>query len=149
MSEQTRELTAEDALFHLPRLRICRACGHDLITQHDPEDETCDAFGGMDVGVCPCGRRKITVGDHTMTPVEQERYFEDRARTAEQLAGVLADLDRCEHGRHEGDNCFGCEGPSVGNLIAQERRIGTTLGARPIRVPERGKGHIADDWIAS
>lgn len=147
MSQHTRELTAEDALFRLPRLRICRACGHDLITQHDPEDETCDAFGGMDVGVCPCGRRRISLADHELTSVERERYFEERAQRAEALAAVLADLDRCEHGRHEGENCFGCKGPSTGNLFAQERRIGTTLGPRAIRVPERGKGHDAADWI--
>lgn len=28
----------------------------------------------------------------------------------------LSDLDRCEHGRHVGDACFGCEnGASIGN----------------------------------
>lgn len=30
-----------------------------------------------------------------------------------------ADLDRCEHGRHQGDRCFGCpDGESTGNPVA-------------------------------
>ncbi|MFI6296798.1 hypothetical protein ACIBEJ_34775 [Nonomuraea sp. NPDC050790] len=32
------------------------------------------------------------------------------------LAAVLADLDRCMHGRHEVDTCSGCKGPSRGNF---------------------------------
>lgn len=52
------------------------------------------------------------------------------------------DLDRCEHGRHSIDNCFGCPGGwSTGNLFLvnqneplEQVRIGTTLGGDPIYV---------------
>ena len=59
------------------------------------------------------------------------------------------DLDRCEHGRHSTDNCFGCPGGwSTGNLFlariavledrdceaGEQVRIGTTLGGEPILV---------------
>jgi hypothetical protein len=50
---------------------------------------------------------------------------------------ILSDMDRCEHGRHEGDDCFGCGGPSVGNMfVVKGARIGTTLSGSPILIPD-------------
>lgn len=149
-----RELTAEDALCQLARLRTCRACGHDLITQHDPENETCDAFSGdLDVGVCRCGRDYVTDGTgRKLSPIEQLRKVQAEARTLQGLSRVLSDLDRCEHGRHEGDVCggaSGCNGPSHGNQFVTDRRIGTGLGRQPIRIPLRGKGYVAEDWYGA
>ncbi len=147
-----RELTAEDALAQLPRLRICRACGHDLITQHDPSDETCDAFSGdLGVGVCRCGRDYVKDGTgRKLSVLERLRRAEEGERRLQAPSVVLSDLDRCEHGRHEGDVCggtSGCNGPSIGNVFASDtRRIGTGLGRQPIRIPERGKGYVAEDW---
>lgn len=48
----------------------------------------------------------------------------------------LADLDRCEHGRHAVDNCLSCpDGWSTGNgYLEPNQRIGTTLGGEPITV---------------
>lgn len=48
----------------------------------------------------------------------------------------LSDLDRCIHGRHAVDNCFGCpDGWSTGNLfLADDQRIGTDIGGNPIHV---------------
>ena len=53
----------------------------------------------------------------------------------------LADLDRCEHGRHAIDPCVGCPGGwSTGNLYLEPgARIGTTLYGQPILAPERGR----------
>jgi hypothetical protein len=50
----------------------------------------------------------------------------------------LADLDRCEHGRHLKDKCLMCPGGwSTGNLFLQPNiRIGTTLYGEPILSPE-------------
>lgn len=67
-------------------------------------------------------------------------------RPAEQrmthLAGMLMDLDRCEHGRHEGDACNQCGGPSVGNRVPQDDRIlGFDISGRAIFIPDRG-----EDW---
>lgn len=49
---------------------------------------------------------------------------------------ATADLDRCEHGRHAVDNCFGCpDGWSTGNLFLEDgQRIGTTLYGEAIAV---------------
>jgi hypothetical protein len=46
----------------------------------------------------------------------------------------LADLDRCEHGRHLKDRCASCpRGWSTGNLFLEPgKRIGTTLYGDPI-----------------
>lgn len=69
----------------------------------------------------------------------------DRTRA---LAEILTDLDRCEHGRHEGDDCTfpdgGCAGKiagarSMGNAYAERgtRRIGTFMDGTPIVVPAK------------
>src|SRR6266536_3282851 len=36
-------------------------------------------------------------------------------RLATRLRSLVGNLDRCEHGRHVGDICSGCDGPSHGN----------------------------------
>lgn len=53
------------------------------------------------------------------------------------LAQILMDLDRCEHGRHAADRCFGCpDGQSTGNLLLPPgTRIGTDVYGQPIVVP--------------
>lgn len=66
------------------------------------------------------------------------------------------DLDRCEHGRHSIDPCFGCpDGQSEGNKFLLTRdsseririedgnvevRIGTTIYGMPIWVVAKAKG---------
>ena len=50
------------------------------------------------------------------------------------FARMVSDLDRCEHGRHEGDVCGSCGGPSVGNLLLGDP-IGFTMGGKPYRMP--------------
>lgn len=65
-----------------------------------------------------------------------ERQREELTRLRS-LAGSLGDLDRCEHGRHEGDACTlvgGCGGPSHGNPIAQNGVLGYDLSGRPVHV---------------
>lgn len=66
------------------------------------------------------------------------RKAQDRAT---RLAGMLQDLDRCEHGRHEGDNCNGCDGGvSTGNPVPEsDRIIGFDISGRAIWVPRRGE----------
>ena len=42
------------------------------------------------------------------------------------FAQLLGSFDRCEHGRHKRDNCWGCpDGQSTGNLIIPP---GTVIG---------------------
>lgn len=56
------------------------------------------------------------------------------------LAKIVADLDRCPHGRHRGDVCSGaagCDGPSKGNphLPAPGEVVGYDIGGRPYVMP--------------
>jgi hypothetical protein len=66
--------------------------------------------------------------------------------TAE-LVRILTDLDRCMHGRHEGDECGSCGGPSKGN---PHLRTGTVIGyglrADPIVMPDRDHKHDPKAW---
>lgn len=73
---------------------------------------------------------------------------EAKDRWAHQLVAVLADLDRCEHGRHEGDTCGSCHGgTSLGNpLIHPDRVIGYSRLAAPIFLPARDHKHEPAAW---
>lgn len=59
------------------------------------------------------------------------------------IAGVLADLDRCRHGRHAADPCADCPGSqSAGNrLLSVGQKIGHGMRGDPIYVPAP-----ADRW---
>jgi hypothetical protein len=61
---------------------------------------------------------------------------------------VLADLDRCEHGRHCGNACFGCpEGVSPGNPHMQPGQvIGYGLDGIEIVVPDRSHKYNPSNW---
>ena len=61
---------------------------------------------------------------------------------------VLADLDRCEHGRHEGDACFSCpDGQSHGNPhMSPGQIIGYGLDGVPIVVPGRDRKNDPANW---
>lgn len=69
------------------------------------------------------------------------------ARRTEGLASVLSDLDRCMHGRHEGDTCADCGGPSKGN---HHLPVGTVIGydvhGKPIVTPGREDKHDPQAW---
>jgi hypothetical protein len=76
--------------------------------------------------------------------------LEDSLNRAANLASVLAELDRCDHGRHEGDICSGtkgCNGPSEGNpRFKTGDRIGTSMLGRPIVMPPRGRRDDPAAW---
>lgn len=53
-----------------------------------------------------------------MSETEAPQVIYDLRREVSKLramATIVSDLDRCEHGRHEGDVCSSCGGPSKGN----------------------------------
>lgn len=64
----------------------------------------------------------------------------DEAESSATAKRVLADLDRCVHGRHYSDACNGCDGGrSAGNpFLHPNKRIGTTMGGKPIILPKEG-----------
>lgn len=63
---------------------------------------------------------------------------------------LLADLDRCQHGRHHGDACGpagDCNGTSAGNLWLQPGMvIGHGLRGDEIVVPGRDEKHDPANW---
>lgn len=63
---------------------------------------------------------------------------------------LLQDLDRCEHGRHEGDACNDCpDGRSVGNpQLPTGSHIGYDISRRRIVVPPRDRKHDPAAWIS-
>jgi hypothetical protein len=75
-----------------------------------------------------------------------------------ELAKIVRDLDRCPHGRHEGDVCAGWRGPgdyeggcrggvSLGNLLMQtETIVGYSIYGEPYVMPPRGERHLPEAW---
>jgi hypothetical protein len=66
--------------------------------------------------------------------------------TARAWAAFASDIDRCEHGRHSADECYGCNGQSHGNPLL---RPGATIG-RGLRdaivVPQWADRHDPKAW---
>lgn len=104
----------------------CPHCGHD----HDAE------------------MSNLTVGGKRLTWKEAAEHYMTQTHEARRFKTLLLDLDRCEHGRHEGDVCSSCGGPSHGNPAVQERHLGYDLSGRPIVIPDRHRSHIAEAWLA-
>ncbi|WP_435218370.1 hypothetical protein [Streptomyces sp. bgisy034] len=97
-------------------------------------------------------RRLIELGEALTRPPSYPSRLDATAeeakdRWAHQLVAVLADLDRCEHGRHEGDACGSCGGTSLGNpLITRDRVIGYSHLGTPIVLPARDNKHDPAAW---
>lgn len=68
----------------------------------------------------------------------------------ERLGALLADLDRCVHGRHSVDPCLACPGgTSTGNPhLPPGTVIGYGLGGEsdPIVVPQPGDRNTPEAW---
>jgi len=64
--------------------------------------------------------------------------------------GILSDLDRCQHGRHQGDACGpadDCTGTSAGNPhLRPGEVIGYSLRRGAIVMPDRDHKHDPDAW---
>ena len=76
-----------------------------------------------------------------------ERVDNERRRIALKMA---YDMDRCEHGRHEGDPCFGCPGGySKGNphLKVGEPFAYGLSGLIQYVLPPREKRLAVENWV--
>lgn len=63
--------------------------------------------------------------------------------------GLISDLDRCEHERHEGDSCYSCGTQSHGNPHMRTGEvIGYSLRRGPIVMPDRDHKHDPAAWRA-
>lgn len=72
-----------------------------------------------------------------------------------QFAAILMDLDRCKHGRHEGDDCISCGGHSAGNVLLNcaftgvspnHVQIGYGMSGDPIVLPVRDAKYDPRSW---
>ncbi len=79
--------------------------------------------------------------------LERTAQAPGEAQRGAELAAVLADLDRCVHGRHEGDVCGDCGGPSKGNHhLRPGTVIGYDIGGKTIVMPDREYRHDPEAW---
>lgn len=108
-----------------------------------------------------------SAGDRRLTWRELAEDQAKRISHLQALVQVLGDLDRCEHGRHEGDVCsgvVGCNGPSKGNPLLPDgygkpirpapgtpelRQVGFGMDRRPIVVPPRSHTNDPAAWRVS
>lgn len=72
----------------------------------------------------------------------------DEAKRQAALLSVLTDLDRCTHGRHQGDSCVGCpEGASQGNPhMPTGTAIGYDISGHGYVMPDREHKHDPACW---
>jgi hypothetical protein len=81
---------------------------------------------------------------------EDDAASEASRRRDRGLLAVLADLDRCQHGRHQGDACGpadACTGSSAGNPhLRPGQVIGYSLRGAPIVMPDRDHKHDPTAW---
>jgi hypothetical protein len=89
----------------------------------------------------------LTGIDHALARTDHHLPHTDEERVADRLAGVLVDLDRCQHGRHQGDDCGSCGGRSRGNPhMPPGQVIGYGLRGDQIVMPTRETKHDPDAW---
>lgn len=86
--------------------------------------------------------------EHALARTKQDNAAEPDGRRAQEMARVLADLDRCVHGRHEDDGCVGCpSGVSSGNPhLKPGTVIGYGLHGSEIVMPDRDAKHDPNAW---
>lgn len=89
--------------------------------------------------------------DHALERTEQSNLPTLDSRTPDGVwAALVADLDRCQHGRHQGDPCGpadDCQGTSSGNPhLRPGAVIGYGLRGDPIRMPDRDGKHDPAAW---
>lgn len=113
-------------------------------------DETARTFWAAVTGNDPLSTTSVSEGGvwRRLTWKEIALDAQEKVTALGRWQALCMDLDRCEHGRHEGDICDGCGGPSHGNYdIDDEKAIGHDIGGNVIRVPPRGPKNDPADWI--
>jgi hypothetical protein len=90
--------------------------------------------------------------DHALARTEGNRHLPtlDSRSSDGVWAALIADLDRCQHGRHQGDACGpadACTGTSAGNPhLRPGAVIGYDMRRNPIVMPDRDHKHDPAAW---
>ena len=104
-----------------------------------------DAVGATPHGAPPQPLSAPSI-DHALERIEQPHGMDPWW----ELAHVLLDLDRCEHGSHEGDPCGSCNGLSKGNPhMPPGSTIGYSLCRSPIVMPHSNEKHNSTKWYTT
>lgn len=91
----------------------------------------------------------VTVNGERQTWQQLYEREQQRAARLEAYRRLVIDLSRCEHGRHIGDICSQCEGPSKGNPHAIPGSvIGYDISGRPYIVPAKAQFASIEDWTS-
>jgi len=137
--EKAREALA-GAETHLARHAEMNAALHcaDRVMYSPLHAKVTSAIAGIDHAL----RRTQFIGTATAAKIPIEE-------TAD-LVAILTDLDRCQHGRHQGDACGpadDCTGTSAGNPhIRAGQVIGYGLRGDRIVMPDRDHKHDPAAW---
>lgn len=145
ITDLRRELDkARDALIaaqtYLAYHAEANAALHCATTHHSPlHAKVTAAIGGIEHALL----RTEQAVTEPMPEWRREEADQDR-----KLAAVLMDLDRCFHGRHQGDVCGGCsDGRSGGNpYMPPSNVVGYSVHADPIVMPDRDRKHDPAAW---
>jgi hypothetical protein len=91
----------------------------------------------------------VSVGAQRMTWRELCEAQETELIKLRKFQQIVSDLDRNEHGRHEGDiDTFDPTGISNGNpKFCTGEVIAYSLGGKPYIMPARGNRHDPDSWL--
>ncbi|MEV4324300.1 hypothetical protein AB0J37_18870 [Microbispora rosea] len=91
------------------------------------------------------GHYVLSIIDGEIRALEMEM---DWGKRNGELAQILMDLDRCEHGRHAAESCTGCpDGQSTGNqLLPPGTVIGTGRRSTKIVVPSPDRRRDPTAW---
>lgn len=90
----------------------------------------------------------ITGIDHALARTDQPNVPTlDHQSSDGPWAALAADLDRCQHGRHKGDDCGSCGTRSLGNPnLPSGHVIGYGLRGERIVMPDRDHKHDPAAW---
>lgn len=103
----------------------CSVIPERLEQIHDIIDKACEHVTDDD-GVMFACRAWYEAKDEIERLLAEREGLRLRVGLLNDFAVLVSDLDRCPHGRHKGDVCGGCNGPSLGNPLRAE-----SAGHRP------------------
>lgn len=90
----------------------------------------------------------VTINGEPQTWQQLYEREREQRRDGDRFRRLVADLSRCQHGRHRGDVCSACGGSSVGNtLLPPGTVVGHDISGRPYVVPE--DRFEVDGWVAA
>lgn len=128
--------------------KVSAFCGRETQSAFCVEDDGALALNAAGYKTCVgCGWFLVELGSVTTRPTRMSQTPPESAPRYS-FETLMSDLDRCRHGRHVQDNCWGCRGYNDGNphYPAAGTRIGTSLRGTPIVVPPVQERGNPDAW---